>query len=139
VVWYRRWSPQASGWQRMHIRRCQSRLWSPRGSTIVAVFLRASRPLCSNLFSGPSCERPEDVRSRDIDAGASSLPIKERVDYKLCCHVHNVSIGHTPAYISDMLTTCADDPSFFRVRTSSSNDYVVPRTRRTKSHHVKLC
>jgi len=26
------------------------------------------------------------------------LPIKQRVDYKLCCHVHNVSIRHTPAY-----------------------------------------
>jgi len=31
------------------------------------------------------------------------LPIKQRVDYKLCCHVHDVSIGHAPAYLSDML------------------------------------
>jgi hypothetical protein len=57
------------------------------------------------------------------------LPIKQRVDYKLCCHVHNVSIGHAPAYLSDMLTACADVPSFSRLRTSSSGDYVVPRTR----------
>jgi len=57
------------------------------------------------------------------------LPIKQRVDYKLCCHVHNVSIGHAPAYLSDMLTAFADVPSFSRLRTSSSGDYVIPRTR----------
>jgi len=38
------------------------------------------------------------------------LPIKQRVDYILCCHVHNVSISHAPAYLSDMLTACADVP-----------------------------
>jgi len=57
------------------------------------------------------------------------LPIKQRVDYKLCCHVHDVSIGHAPAYVSDMLTACADVPSISRLRTSSSGDYVIPRTR----------
>ena len=57
------------------------------------------------------------------------LPIKQRVEYKLCCHVHNVSIGHAPVYISDMLTACADVPSFSRLRTSSSGNYVIPRTR----------
>jgi len=57
------------------------------------------------------------------------LPIKQRVDYKLCCHVHNVSIGHAPAYLSDMLTSCAEVPSFSRLRTSSSGDYVIPRMR----------
>jgi len=57
------------------------------------------------------------------------LPIKQRVDYKLCCHVHNVFIGHAPACLSDMLTACADVPSFSRLRTSASGDYVIPRTR----------
>jgi len=57
------------------------------------------------------------------------MHIKQRVDYKLCCHVHNVSIGHVPAYLSDMLTACADVPSFSRLRTSSSGDYAIPRTR----------
>jgi len=56
------------------------------------------------------------------------LHIKQRVDYKLCCHVHNVSIGHAfayLAYLSDMLTACADVPSFSKLRTSSSGDYVI--------------
>jgi len=57
------------------------------------------------------------------------LPIKQPVNYKLCCHVHNPSIGHAPAYLSDMLTACVDVPSFSRLRTSSSGDYVIPRTR----------
>jgi len=57
------------------------------------------------------------------------LPIKQRVDYKLCYHVHNVSIGHAPAYLSDMLTACADVPSFSRLRTSSSGDCVILKTK----------
>ena len=43
--------------------------------------------------------------------------------------VHNVSMGRAPLYMSDMLTACADVPSLTRLRTSSSGDYVVPRTR----------
>jgi len=51
------------------------------------------------------------------------LSIKQHVKYKLCCHDHNVSIGHAPAYLSDKLTACAYVPSFSRMRTSSSGDY----------------
>lgn len=57
------------------------------------------------------------------------LPIKQRVDYKLCVLVHNVSTGRAPLYMSDMLTACADVPSLARLRASSSGDYVVPRTK----------
>jgi len=57
------------------------------------------------------------------------LPIKQRVDYKLCMLVHNVSTGRAPIYMSDMLTACADVPSLARLRALSSGDYVVPRTR----------
>ena len=57
------------------------------------------------------------------------LPIKERVDYKLCMLVHSVSTGRAPLYMSDMLTAGADVPSLSRLRASSSGDYVVPRTR----------
>jgi len=87
-----------------------------RGSTIVTVFLRASTlaPLQRVLHAA---------------ARLHWLPIKQCVDYKLCCHVHNVSIGHAPAYLPDMLTACADVPSFSRLWTSSSGDYVIPRTR----------
>jgi hypothetical protein len=56
-------------------------------------------------------------------------PIKERVNYKLCMIVHNVSTGRAPLYMSDRLTACADVPSLSRLRASSSGDYVVPRTR----------
>jgi len=55
------------------------------------------------------------------------LPIEQCVDYKLCCHVHNVFIGQAPAYLSDILTTCADVPSFSRLRTSSSGDFMYIR------------
>jgi len=40
------------------------------------------------------------------------LPIKQRVDCKLCILVHNVSTGHVPLNMFDnMLTACANVPS----------------------------
>ena len=57
------------------------------------------------------------------------LPIKQRVDYKLCMLVHSVSMARAPLYISDMLTACADVPLLTSSRTSPSGDYVVPKTR----------
>ena len=91
-------------------------------------YARAS--LARSTCSRPSRERPEEVRSRDIGADRFHwLPIKQRVEYKLCCHVHNVSIGHSPVYMSDVLTACADIRSLSRLRMSSSGNYVIPRTR----------
>jgi len=57
------------------------------------------------------------------------LPIKQRVEYKLCMLVHNVSAGRAPLYMSDMLTACADVSSLARLRASSSGDYIVLRTK----------
>jgi len=107
-----------------------------RGSTIVTVFLRASRsstlaPVQRVLHAAArlvnDLKTSDHVTSTLVDL--HWMPIKQRVDYKLCCHVDNVSIGHAHAYLSDMLTACADVPSFSRQRTSSSGDYVIPRTR----------
>ena len=38
------------------------------------------------------------------------LPIKQRIEFKLCLLVHKSLIGHSPAYISDLLTSAADVP-----------------------------
>jgi hypothetical protein len=56
------------------------------------------------------------------------LPIKERIQYKLCLLIHKASIGHAPAYMSDLLTAAAVDPSKEGLRVSVSGDYVIPRT-----------
>lgn len=56
------------------------------------------------------------------------LPIAQRVEYKLCLLVHKAKVGHAPAYLSDILTAIADVPSKASLRSSSSHNYVVPRT-----------
>jgi len=184
VVWYRHWSLQSSGWQRMHIHRCRDRgsyfsfefcLWIDSELTMCDYIrrtchlrrLRSIRKLlgrdvtiqlvCALVLSRldyynsvlaglPAStlmplQRVLHAAARLVNDLKTSdhvtltlvdlhwLPIKQHVEYKLCCHVHNVSIGHTPAYLFNMLTACTDTPSFSRLQTSSSGDYVIPRTR----------
>lgn len=56
------------------------------------------------------------------------LPVKQRVEYKLCLLIHKVSIGQAPEYMSDMVTTCSSVSSLSRLRSSTSGDYIIPRT-----------
>ena len=60
-----------------------------------------------------------------------SLPlVKQRIEFKLCLLVHKSLIGHSPAYISDLLTSAADVPRRPALRTASRGDFIVPRTNR---------
>ena len=54
--------------------------------------------------------------------------IKQRIEFKLCLLVHKSLIGHSPAYISDLLTSAADVPGRPALRTASRGDFIVPRT-----------
>jgi len=56
------------------------------------------------------------------------LPVQQRVEYKLCLLMHKVSVGQAPVYMSDMVTACSAVPSLARLRSSTSGDYIVPRT-----------
>jgi len=49
--------------------------------------------------------------------------------YKLCLLVHKSLLGHTPEYISDLLTSVPNIPGRSALRASSCNNLVVPRTR----------
>ena len=55
------------------------------------------------------------------------LPIKFRIIYKLCVLMHLVRVGHSPAYLSDMMTSIADLPGSERLRSSNSFRYELPR------------
>jgi hypothetical protein len=57
------------------------------------------------------------------------LPIRKRIDYKLCLLAHNVRIGHAPEYMSELLTATSDVSSKASLRSSNSGDFVVPATR----------
>jgi len=57
------------------------------------------------------------------------LPVAERIQYKLCLLVHKSLLGHTPEYISDLLTSVANVPGrstlrVHRVATSSCRGHV---------------
>ena len=55
------------------------------------------------------------------------LPIRLRIQYKLCVLMHLVRIGHSPAYLADMMTATADLPCRERVRSASSFRYEIPQ------------
>ena len=75
-----------------------------------------------------------DLRPRDHVSSALRelhwLPIKQRIEFKLCLLVHKSLIGHSPAYISDLLTSAADVPGRPALRRASRGDFIVPRTNR---------
>jgi len=75
-----------------------------------------------------------DLRPRDHVSPALRnlqwLPIKQRIEFRLCLLVHKSFIGHSPAYISDLLTSAADVPGRPALRTASRGDFIVPRTNR---------
>lgn len=56
------------------------------------------------------------------------LPVKQRIEYKVCLLMHKVCVSQAPAYMSDMVTACSSVPERTRLRSSSSRDYIVPRT-----------
>ena len=73
-----------------------------------------------------------ELRPRDHVTSALKalhwLPVRQRIDYKLCMLVHKSSIGHAPEYLTNMLTPCVDVSSKAALRSHNSGDYVVPRT-----------
>jgi len=47
------------------------------------------------------------------------LPVAERIQYKLCLLLHKSLLGHTPEYISDLLTSVANIPGRSTLRAST--------------------
>ena len=74
----------------------------------------------------------EDLKPHDHVTAALKnlhwLPVKQRVEYKLCLLMHKVSVGQAPEYMTDMVTACSTVSSLARLLSSSSGDYIIPRT-----------
>ena len=74
----------------------------------------------------------EDLKPNDHVTAALKnlhwLPVKQRVEYKLCLLMHKVSVGQAPEYMKDMVTACSEVSSLARLRSSTSGDYIIPRT-----------
>ena len=71
-----------------------------------------------------------DLRPRDHVSPALRdlhwMPIKQRTEFKLCLLVHKTLVGHSPAYISDLLTSAADVSGRPAPRTSSRGSCYGP-------------
>ena len=57
------------------------------------------------------------------------LPIPARITYKLCLLMYKITNGECPAYLSEMVTSCAAAHTHRALRSASSGGFVVPRTR----------
>lgn len=57
------------------------------------------------------------------------LPIRQRIDYKLCLLVHQSLLGSAPSYLSSILSSVADVPGRASLRSAASNSLITLRTR----------
>ena len=57
------------------------------------------------------------------------LPIRQRIEYKLCLMVHLAVGGRAPPYLSNNLTFVSQLPGRSSLRSAQSTDFYVPRTR----------
>ena len=57
------------------------------------------------------------------------LPVEQRIKYKLCLFMHHIHTGQAPQYLSDCVSTVSALSGRYRLRSTGSTDYVLPRTR----------
>ena len=57
------------------------------------------------------------------------LPVEQRIIYKLCLLMHYIHIGLAPKYLSDCVSTVSAASGIYRLRSTGSAAYVLPRTR----------
>ena len=57
------------------------------------------------------------------------LPVKQRIEFKLCLLVHQVINGRAPTYLKDLIEMTASVPGRASNRSAGNNDLVTRRTR----------
>jgi len=87
------------------------------------------------IDSGQSSSTKRAPRPRDHVTSALRdlhwLPIRHRVTYKLCVLMHQVHIGSSPSYLSDLVTATANIQLRKRLRSADTNRH-EPFTTRLK-------
>jgi len=80
--------------------------------------------------------RPYAVGRGDISATIRDvlewLPIRQRVEFKLCVPVFNSLHSLAPNYLSTMCQLVAENPSRWYLRSAARGDLAVPVTRTTR-------
>ena len=75
--------------------------------------------------------KPRDHLSASIQA-LHWLPIKQRIDFKLCLLVHQTVNGRAPSYLQELITPSVSVPRRATLRSASHHDLVL------QSSHRKL-
>jgi len=57
------------------------------------------------------------------------LPVRRRVQFKLCCIMHSVSYGTSPAYLTNIVEPAGAGRTRSGLRSTSLTDYTLPRLR----------
>jgi len=57
------------------------------------------------------------------------LPVEQRIIYKLCLFMHHIHAIRAPQYLSDCVSTVSALGGRYRLRSTGSADYVLPKTR----------
>jgi hypothetical protein len=60
------------------------------------------------------------------------LPVEHRIQFKLCCMMHQAHTGHAPEYIKLLLQSCAKHNTRSELRSTYTANYKLPRL------HLKL-
>ena len=58
------------------------------------------------------------------------LPVKQRIEFKLCLLVHHAVNGRAPSYLCDLIKPTASVSSRASLRSASNNDLVIRSTNR---------
>ena len=73
--------------------------------------------------------KPRDHISESIRA-LRWLPIKQRIDFKLCLLVHHTVNGRAPSYLQDLITPSVSIPRRSTLRSASHHDLVLQSSHR---------
>ena len=57
------------------------------------------------------------------------LSVEHRITYELCLFMHHIHIGQAPQYLSDCVSTASEAGGRYRLRSTGSAAYVLPRTK----------
>jgi len=57
------------------------------------------------------------------------LPVVYRIQFKLALVMFTIHTRRCPDYLTDSVQACNSDPARTRLRSASSSDYTIPRTR----------
>ena len=115
-------------------------------NTLVTALVHSRLDYCNVVFAGlPACDfqRLQSVLNAAVllVAGSSRrdhvtsllrdrhwLPVKQRVEYKLCMMVHRCLYGDAPSYLADLITPSAAATVRPGLRSAASSTVAVPRT-----------